>query len=124
MSALHDVNDKINNLGVTLKTQFNHMAIADLTEPAELLRLRELSARALELQTELAENFALPITTPTETLAAILAEAEKRGIADTANLNEALAQLNTMKTLLPENACPTVNALQDAARQAIGLPRP
>ena len=113
------LDEDLEDLATTLKTQFNLLAAADLNDPEQAARLIELSAHGEELQDTLAKSLNIDVTSPLETLTKILNAAEDQGrTSSTQNFREALAQLSAIKAEWPENACATIEAVQDAAKHA------
>jgi spore germination cell wall hydrolase CwlJ-like protein len=104
--------------------QFNLLATGDLADPAQGKQLEKLSRKGRRLQNELAKTLAVEVSSPEKTLAGIAEKAEAQGEPATGQLRTALAVLESMNSELPKDACPTLPALQDAARHALKLPKP
>ncbi len=119
---MSDIGDKIEELGNTMKAQFRLLATGNMDNAAQLERVQQLGQRGQVLQKELAEAFNVAAHgLPEETLAKILRQAQAQQLPGTETLKEALIQLIAIRSELPEDSCPTMDGMQEAARHALNL---
>src|SRR3982750_2904726 len=105
---MRDISGKLEELGTTMKTQFNLLATGDMRDRDQLHQLQVLAMQGRDLQVMLAEAFNIDVTAPADTLAKILSHAASQNLPGTDGLREALTQFIAIQEQLPENTCPTI----------------